>query len=137
MVGNLEAQEFMNGTKCIRILSGNADARAIFCGFQLVFDRLAQTLHRLRAWRVLLMNEHRGGKVAGREHRDDVPEVRADLVPAGYIRRVFSFRFDRSAIRVEPEMVRGLFMGKAHHFIPALHYALMMLVLALVMLVLR
>src|ERR1051325_10673095 len=75
------------------------------------------------------MNQHRRGEVSGREHRHNVFKMRADFVPARGILRVVGFHFDGSAIRIEPEMMCGFLMRKTHHLIPALHHALMVLVL--------
>ena len=75
MVGDLEAQEFVNGEKRLGVFRSNVDARSFFRGLHLVFDHVAQRLHPLRARRVLRVNEHGRGKISCREHRYDVPKM--------------------------------------------------------------
>ena len=56
-------------------------------------------------------------------------EVAADLVPAGSVLYVVGEDFDRSAILLQAEMVRGLLMGEAHFVVAALIHLRGMIVL--------
>src|SRR5690349_7780614 len=56
--------------------------------------------------------------------------MRTNFVAARSISRIFGFCFDRPAVCVKPEMMRRLLVRETHHFIPSLHYPLMVLVLS-------
>src|SRR5712692_2296489 len=126
VVGNLEAQETMHGLKGFPVLRGYADAPAALRVFQLVFDSLAQALHRFGAWRILRMDQHGNLKISRREQFSDVREVRTDGVPAGGVLRVPGVGLNGPAVGIEPEMMGGLVVRETHLMIPALHHALVL-----------
>ena len=119
VVGNLEAQELLEGGERFRVLCGDADARSRWSCSQPVVDAIAQPFHGFCSWRVLRMNEHRRLEVSLSKHGGNVPKMRTNLVPAGRVLSIVGFHFDTAAIRIEPEMMRGFFVREAHYFIAA------------------
>src|SRR5215471_12190338 len=129
MIGNLKAQEFMHGAQRVRVLCSDADSRSFFARLQLVLNRLAQALHRFGSRRILRMNQHRRGKISARKHSYDMSKMRTDLVPVGRVLHIVGFYFNRPAVAIEPKVMRGFLVRKPHHFVSALHHALVVLVL--------
>ena len=129
MVSNLKAQKFVHGGDGVGVLRGDADARAMLGVFELVLDRFAQTLHGLRAGRILGVNQHGRGEIAGCQHLCDVTEVHANFIERGSVVGLVGLDVDGAAIGVEKEVMRGFVMGEAHDAIAALDDALVMVVL--------
>ena len=117
MLGNLEAQEFLDGSERLRVLCGDAESCPFWSGLQPLPDAIAQPFHGLCPWRVLRMNEHRRLEISGCKHGSDVPKMLTDLVPAGRVPGLVGLHFDTASIRIEPEMMRGFFVGETHGFI--------------------
>ena len=129
MILNLEAQKFVHGGNGAGVFRCDADARAVLGVFQFVLNGFAQTLHGLRAGRILGVDEHGRGKIAHCKHLCDVAEVHADFIARGRVAGRVGLDVDGAAVRIENEMVGGFVMREAHDVIAAFDDALMMVVL--------
>ncbi len=129
MVGDLKTQKLMHAFKRRGVPGRDAEERAAFRVLQFVLNGVTKPLHLLSAWWILLMNQHRRGKLSRRKHRCDVPEMSANVITAHGVLRVVGFGFNGAAIRVKPEMVCGLVVRESHPLIPAFDNALMVLIL--------
>jgi len=119
VVGDLEAQEGVNGLQGFRVGAGNLDLRAAGRVVIEVPDLVAKFGHHRSAGRHGVVDEHRDVEVPGGEALDDVCEVHADLIPGGSIFAIVGGDVNEPAGFRKPEMVgRGL-MGEAHGVVAA------------------
>ena len=129
MVFDLKAQKLVYGGNGVGIFRRDADAGAPPGVFQLVLNGVAEFLHGLRTWRILRVNQHGGGKIAGYEHFCDVAEVHADFIAGCGVAGGVGLDIDRAAVGIQNEMMSGFVMGEAHDVIATVDDALVMAVL--------
>jgi hypothetical protein len=89
MIDDLKKQE---GVDCVRGLRTGRDqpnSCAAFCFREFVPNLFLEPGHRRGAWRVRVVNEHGCLEISGSKHLGDVSKVRADLLDAGLVVRVF------------------------------------------------
>jgi hypothetical protein len=75
---------------------------------EIVIDVRVCVFHHGNAGRSLLMDEHRNGEFPAGEHGDDVRQMGLDSLHFLGILAVVDGHFNRPAVSVEPEMMRGL-----------------------------
>jgi len=76
------------------------------------------------------MHKHRRIEIAIREHLGNVPEVRADLIPAFGVLHIVGANVDSAAVIAEFKMMRGLLVRESHHRIAAFGHVVLVVLLA-------
>ena len=114
VVGDLEAEEGMDGLEGLGIGGGDLDFSAACRVGVEVANLAAQFGHHSSAGRCGVVDEHGDVEVAGGEALDNVGEVHANFVAGGSVFGVVGGDVDGAAGFVEAEMVGGGFVGEAH-----------------------
>ena len=121
MIGNLEAQEFVNRCQSRFVIGGDGDPGAARCFLKIPVQVGFELRHRRCSGDVLAaVYQHRHIKVSRCEHLDDVVKVAANLIPAVSVFHIVRPHVDEAAILVQLEMMRGFLMRESHFMIAAL-----------------
>jgi len=122
MVLDLKSQELMNRVDRFGVDAYNQYTASAVNRLESVFDVFLQARHLSGAGRRFGVSEHRQAEIAFAEKLGDVREMMADLIAACPVVRIVCGHFNRSAIRLEPEVMSSLLVTEAHRLIAALVY---------------
>jgi hypothetical protein len=122
MILDLKSQELMNRVNRFGIGAYNQYTASAVNRFESVFDVRFQACHIGGAGRRFGVSDHRQAKIAFAEKLGDVREMMSDLIAARAVVRIVCGYFNRSAIRLEPEVMSSLLVTEAHRLIAALVY---------------
>ena len=89
MIDDLKEQEGVHGVRGLRTGRGQLNSCAAFCFRKFAVNLLLESRHCRGARRVRVANEHGCLEISGRKRLGDVSKVRADLLNAGFVVRVF------------------------------------------------
>ena len=98
VVGDLKSEKVVHCLHGLRVFGGNENLPSALQNLEFVRDQLLEPLHDWNAGRHLVVNEHRGFKVAVRKHSGDVRQVLADLIAAFRIHGVVRLDCDHPTI---------------------------------------
>jgi len=114
VVGNLKAQEGVNGFARFGVFGGDLDLGAAIGLEVAIADFAAELGHDGSAGRVGGVDEHGDVEISGGKELDDVREVHADLVAGGGVFGIVGGDVDDAAGLSEAEVVSSGLVGKAH-----------------------
>ena len=107
---NLEAQEIVNGSYCLRIFAGDSNTGSVRSLLDSVLNLAAQPFHCGNARWSAGVYQHGSVEVSAFEHACDVLEMFSNLVAAARVSRIVGERLDASPVFVQAKVMRGLLM---------------------------
>lgn len=121
MIGDLEAQEFVNRRQSRFIIGSDGDSGAARGFLNIPMQFVFELGHGCGSGDVLAgVHQHRHVEISGREHLDDVVKVAANLIPAFGVFHIVRPYVDDAAILVQFEVVGGFLVRESHLVIAAL-----------------
>ena len=123
MLVDLESEKAVDSGKCLGIVSGHSQLRAVLGILGLVCDLAFQLLHGLYARRNLGMDKHRNGKIALGKLNCDYRQVLTDSLLASCIGGLVALYLDGATVSQKMEMMSCFLATKTHALIATGVYA--------------
>lgn len=125
VVDDLEKQERVDGVSGFGAARKNPNFGAAIGFGKLIANLRPEASHGGDAWRIRVVNEHRRGEIAVREHAHDVGKVHADFGDTGFVFNIICGDEDFATVSQKMKVVRGGVMGKAHDVVAAVSHGIL------------
>ena len=114
MILNLERKKFVDSFQRLWIVTHDPHLAAPAGGLKTVIDRCTFHFHHRNSGRNTVVNEHWNFEGVGAEHRRNVGQMHANLVPRGIVLLGLDTDLDGAPVWKQREVMSRGFMGEAH-----------------------